>query len=373
MTKSSPDKKVRNQEKEDSEDEVEAEPKEKNEAAIPEKTKKVTLAKKPTELPYKKVPELKPVVEVPPIPAKHLKEAPQQKPSYQRKAEIEDTVDYEDILERILNTTVGITQRELMAVAPKLRAATKELISQKRVRSSNVLMGPMEESNIDSDNGTEEVSKEVGTEYQLIDARTLDAAKKQKQLARDEQGRTTQTWVVDDPITQYLSTLSPTEVPLQMFTCTETGEYGADVIEHLKVIPVIVNGVQQEEAILDSGSQMVTMHREVAEACKLVWDPKGAIHMQSANGQLTKTCGVARDVPFTLGDITIYLQVHVLEGIPYRVLLGRPFDVLTSSQVDNNHEGDQSIKLTDPNSGKTIELPTYDRKEFPRKEKVNFQ
>jgi len=35
--------------------------------------------------------------------------------------------------------------------------------------------------------------------------------------------------------------------------------------------------------------------------------------MQSANGLLSRTCGLARNVPFTLGGVTVLLQVHVID------------------------------------------------------------
>ena len=38
---------------------------------------------------------------------------------------------------------------------------------------------------------------------------------------------------------------------------------------HLRVVPVLVNGVTKEEALLDGESQIVSMTREVAAANKI--------------------------------------------------------------------------------------------------------
>ncbi|KAF9257238.1 hypothetical protein L218DRAFT_1006404 [Marasmius fiardii PR-910] len=76
------------------------------------------------------------------------------------------------------------------------------------------------------------------------------------------------------------------------------------------VYPVVNNSGQEVESILDRGSQIVAMDLAVAVGVGLHWDPDTVIHMQSANGLLKKTRGLARNVPFTFGDLTIYLQVH---------------------------------------------------------------
>ena len=83
-----------------------------------------------------------------------------------------------------------------------------------------------------------------------------------------------------------------------------------------------MNDKEQVECILDSGSQIVSMDTSVAGALGLSWDPKTVIHMQSASGQLTPTRGLARNVPFAFSEVVIYMQVHVTDNAPYKVLLG---------------------------------------------------
>jgi hypothetical protein len=82
--------------------------------------------------------------------------------------------------------------------------------------------------------------------------------------------------------------------------------------------------------------------------------------MQSANGQLEKSMGLAQNVPFRWGDLKIYLQVHVIRNPAYKILLGRPFDVLTKSRTEHA-DGSQLLTLTDPNTGRAWTVPTYDR------------
>ena len=66
-------------------------------------------------------------------------------------------------------------------------------------------------------------------------------------------------------------------------------------------------------------------------------------------------------MPFTFGTLTVHMQVHILDNPPYACLIGRPLDVLTESIVQTSRDGYQKLILTDPNSGKRIEVGTYER------------
>ncbi|KAF9440211.1 hypothetical protein P691DRAFT_688453 [Macrolepiota fuliginosa MF-IS2] len=140
----------------------------------------------------------------------------------------------------------------------------------------------------------------------------------------------------------------------------------------LRVIPALINSIREEEALLNSGSQIVSMSREAASACKVTWDPETTINMMSANGQINRTCGLARNIPFTFGNVTTYLQVHVMDDAPYQVLLGRPFNVITESKVVNSAEGGQYINIMDPNTKEQAMLPTYPKGQLPHSKEGNF-
>ena len=115
------------------------------------------------------------------------------------------------------------------------------------------------------------------------------------------------------------------------------------------------------ESIYDSGSQIVSTSRKVAEELGLSWDPEVCIFMQSANGQVEKSLGVARNVAFNFDGITLYLQVHVINEPTYEMLLGRPFDCLTKSMVENDEDGSQRITITCPNTKRKVTIPTTPR------------
>lgn len=318
-------------------------------------------AKQVSELPYKNVKPLKPVVEVPPMPARYMRE--QKQPNYRHKTEIEDGVELASILERILAGDVSLSQKELLALSPKLREAYKDQIAKKRVAIKNINAVSVED--VPS-------SEEVRPNNTLVQVSTLAKPEKVAEQVLDTEGRPYLTWRITDPILQYLESVSREDRERQVFSMDKTGLATAKDMASLRVIPTLVNDVCEKEALLDSGSQIVSMSRTAAMECKITWDPDTTINMQSANGQISRTCGLAKNVPFSFGEVTVYLQVHVVDSAPYDILLGRPFDVLTESRVVNSSEGAQMIVITDPNSKARVTLPTYAKGQLPRVKEVNF-
>jgi hypothetical protein len=72
------------------------------------------------------------------------------------------------------------------------------------------------------------------------------------------------------------------------------------------ILPIIDNQ-QQVECIVDGGSQIIAMSEAVCHDLALSYDPRVILQMQSANGAITPSLGLARNVPFRVGDITLYL------------------------------------------------------------------
>lgn len=163
--------------------------------------------------------------------------------------------------------------------------------------------------------------------------------------------------IVSDPVLQYLESLDPETARKKIFVARES--------HSLRAVYPIVNRNRPVETLLDSGSQIVSMDVRIAKLLGIVWRSDIQIQMQSANKQVESSLGLARNVPFKLGELEIYLQVHVMQAPAYDILMGRPFDALTASQINNSTNGDQIITLTDPNTGARYTLPTYVRGHKP--------
>jgi hypothetical protein len=103
------------------------------------------------------------------------------------------------------------------------------------------------------------------------------------------------------------------------------------------------------------------MSEAICHDLALAYDPTIKLNMQSANGTIDQTLGLARNVPFQVSKITFYLQVHIIRAPAYDILLGRPFDILTESVVRNFANEDQTITINDPNSNRRVTVPTFAR------------
>ena len=141
---------------------------------------------------------------------------------------------------------------------------------------------------------------------------------------------------------------------------------GKDSVALRTVWPEI-EGKLRCECILDGGSQIIAMKESIWEQLGNNLQTDMSIKMESANATITPTAGRLRNVRFTFGDLDIFLQVQVMRHAPYDVLLGRPFETLTSSTIKNWSNGDQHLTITDPNSGRTVTIPTHERKRARRK------
>jgi hypothetical protein len=150
-----------------------------------------------------------------------------------------------------------------------------------------------------------------------------------------------------------MNSLQPNEVAGPFIVAKESHALRSIVME--------VDGQKSVESVVDPGSQIIAMSEDVCHCMGLPYDPSITLHMQSANGEVDKSLGLARNVPCTVGSVTLYLQIHVIRAPAYDILLGRPFDVLTESMVQNYSNEDQTITIADPNSNRTVTIPTIAR------------
>jgi hypothetical protein len=124
---------------------------------------------------------------------------------------------------------------------------------------------------------------------------------------------------------------------------------------------MVIDNKEEIEGIIDPGSQIIAMSKGICHDLGLIYDPTIKLNMQSANGEVNQSLGLARNVPCQIGNITLYLQIHVIWSPAYDILLGRPFDVLTESTVKNFANEDQTITIIDPNSKRSVTIPTLSR------------
>ena len=330
-----------------------------------EKSKKTVIERQGESLGQKStvrngVPEL-PFVDVPPLPTivrgqtKTNKVAAERtsveellgipklpvEPGFKNKAPLQLDERSKDLIQEILKNTICITAEDILNVSEPMRQELKKLLMKQR--SEKKIVALLTEAAAPKDIETISAERLPMATYEI--------------LTEDTNGMAKGSVVVSDPVMQYLSTLAPDEQPKSVIVAAES--------QALRTVYPLINGVGEVESLLDPGSQIVSMSKAVANALQVTWDPDITVHMESANKSLEKTLGLAKNVPFRFGPITVYLQVHVIEKVAYKVLLGRPFDTITESEVKNSKDGSQSLTLTDLNTGQRCVMPTHERGKQP--------
>jgi hypothetical protein len=164
-----------------------------------------------------------------------------------------------------------------------------------------------------------------------------------------EPSRNTEIFLTD-PYETYLNALGPGDEPESFVVAKESNSIRSVVMD--------INGKDSVESVVDGGSAIVVMAEAVCHKLALCYDPAITIPMQSANGGIDHSLGLARNVPCEIGNITLYMQIHIIRNPAYDILLGRPFDVLTESVIQNYRNEVQTITIRDPNSSRTATIPT---------------
>ena len=272
------------------------------------------------------------------------------------------------IVDSINKTLIPVPLGDLVAVAPDVQKEVKKMVTKRRVPVENTGRVHFQDEPEEIPDPEEEIllpgfSDPSTEQYVQVDAictRDLPFAAQYFVSQRGDGLVPKGALIANDPVLQYHASLAKGEQPKQIFVAAEDQLSGKDSAG-LRVVFPLIHSRAIEECIMDGGSQIVSMALETAIQIGLTWDPDINIFMQSANGQVEKTAGLARNVAFRFGELTVYLQVHVIKSPPYKVLLGRPFEILTASLVQNQTDGGQIITLTDPQSKNRCTFSTFER------------
>ena len=217
---------------------------------------------------------------------------------------IENSVKASDLVERTLDAQITLSTRELLAASAEVRRQVKELVSGKKVAAHSV----------------EEV----------------------------------------ESIDSYLSTFQNDAPPRLNISQYDNAPAAVPSLPLRVIYPTFAPGVEPE-CILDGGAQIVVMRRDVWERLGVPITPSKAMVMESANSGTTKSLGLIENHPVRLGPVTVHLQIQVVEGAPFEVLLGRPFFAITNCNEISSSGGAHLIQLVDPKTKEQYVFPTHPR------------
>jgi hypothetical protein len=271
-----------------------------------------------------------------PLPETTDKAPSPREPLYRTQPPIYDKEQVERAYQKLLDTPVTVTIRDTLALSPETRARLREDITNKRI----INFRPNERNTFLADTTDSDplpFASDPSQEHVSV-----------LRLGPDAEGPYPS---ADDAVERYTR-----EHPEDRDLIRVGKESGA-----LRAVWPVVANREEVECIIDPGSQIVAMSETVSRRLGLSYDPSVTLNMQSANGEVDRSLGLARNVPFRLDSLSFYLQVHIIRNPAYDVLLGRPFDVLLETTVINFPNEDQTLTLHEPGTGKPLTVPTMPR------------
>lgn len=247
-----------------------------------------------------------------------------------------------------MEAPITITQRELLSISPEVRSQVRDVTTTRRV-SNNPAVTSQNAFQLEDEAYDEAIDADYSDAVMALPC--CAPHRRFKQPRELPSGAI----VVPDPIERYYRSLPSGQSPdpERLIVAKESSA--------VRSIFAVVDNTNKRECILDPGCQIVAMSEDTCHELALAYDPAIRLNMQSANGTLDWSLGLARNVPFTIGSVTLYMQVHIIGSPAYDVLLGRPFDILTESIVRNFANEDQTITINDPNTGQRYTVPTFPR------------
>jgi len=132
----------------------------------------------------------------------------------------------------------------------------------------------------------------------------------------------------------------------------------ADHFTPLRCICAVTVGGRVLTCILDQGTEVVVMLKEVWSSLGLGLHADHCLNMGLVNMLKDSTLGVVENVLLDFGAGPMYIQVQVTECANFEILLGQPFFKPATCCMFDLPNREQDILLTDPNLCKALHLPT---------------
>jgi hypothetical protein len=221
--------------------------------------------------------------------------------AYRLSCPLEDKSAEKRITDQILDVTLPVPIRDILAVSPDIRKSMRDLSSNKRITVGTVSVNEL---------SSHPVTNHWMRQYE--DARM-----------RSDDGR-----IVADHFAP-LRCIHATTIGGRIFTC-----------------------------VLDQGAEVVVMPKEIWQSLGVGLCSDHRLNMESVNTSRNSTLGVIENIPLDFGGGPMFFQVQVTERANFEILLGRLFFTLTSCRTFDLPNGNQDILITDPNSHRELRIPT---------------
>jgi hypothetical protein len=97
------------------------------------------------------------------------------------------------------------------------------------------------------------------------------------------------------------------------------------LIDSLCVLDFFVNDARSVTCMLNQGSEIMAMNRDIWQDLGVALSLDKILTMELADSGRSTTAGVVENLKFSVREIDVLLQVQVVDGAPFDILMGRPF------------------------------------------------
>ncbi|KAG6895901.1 hypothetical protein C0992_011710 [Termitomyces sp. T32_za158] len=196
---------------------------------------------------------------------------------YQPTAPVYDIEKSNHVFSRIMKSAITLLVEELCSIAPNVCNQMKTAVTPKRTMQATV------QDADDIDNAL------PGFALTALPPNAEEAVAKATSV---------------DPVETYFKSLAPEDEHTILTVAQDS--------QAICSIMLTVDNKSEVEAIVDSRSQIISMSADVTNELGIIYDPAIHLNMQSANGTVDRSLGLAKNVECTIGDLTFYLQIHIL-------------------------------------------------------------
>ena len=226
----------------------------------------------------------------------------------------------EQVFELALETPITITHCQLYSVAPEVHSQTHKVLMGCYVPPADSIKATETQlliANEDTAGDALLLCKEiheVATEHkytQLVqnmpEEYTMAEARMKWEIANRNR------LIIPDPYETYLCNLPVGQSPNSLTVAKESSL--------LHSILLLVDNRLHIECIINPSCQVIVISENICHTLGLPYDPDITLNMQLTNGKIDKSLGLSCNIPFHFGEVTIYLQVHVIHSPAYDILL----------------------------------------------------
>jgi hypothetical protein len=194
-----------------------------------------------------------------------------------------------------MEALITITQKKLLSLSPEVRSQVRDSIMTCQIPKEIVMVHSRFEEQ-------EEEEEEPKTQFlaNMVPITSFAIHRAHHQMPPQK------SIIIDDPMEEYYKSLSPREEPDPDWIIV------AMKSSAICSVFTLIDNSQKRECILNPRCQIIAMSKTSCHDLGLMYDPAIILHMQSTNGNIDQLLRLSRNVPFQIGPITFYLQVHII-------------------------------------------------------------